>query len=332
MYQKNRTRKNGVIWTTYIYRGTDGIDIQLGKDLDKARLKWAELEAKDKPADLTVMRSIFDRYARDIIPKKAPRTQADNAKELKQLRVAFDSAPIDAITPAMIAGYRDSRTAKTRANRELALFSHVFNTAREWGLTRMENPCRGVKKNKETPRDFYASEDVWDAVYACASEKLSETMDLAYLTGQRPADVHGMGRTNIDGAYLMLQQGKTSKKLRILLEVDGVRNTLGLLVDRLLAKEGSGFFITSARDTKVSARTLHLWWDTARQKAISKAIKDSRPDLAEKIAKFQFRDIRPKAASEIIDIGDASRLLGHSKEGITERVYRRVGAIATPTK
>ena len=43
---------------------------------------------------------------------------------------------------------------------------------------------------------------------------------------------------------------------------------------------------------------------------------------------FQFRDIRPKAASEIADISEASALLGHSKEGITERVYRRIGAVA----
>ncbi len=332
MYQKNRTRKNGAVWTTYVYRGTDGVDIQLGKDLDKARLKWAELEAKDKPADLTTMRSIFDRYARDVIPKKAPRTQRDNINELKQLRSAFDPAPIDAITPAMIAAYRDRRSAKTRANRELALFSHVFNTAREWGLTRLENPCKGVSKNKEIPRDYYANDEVWNAVYDCASPKLSEAMDLAYLTGQRPADVHAMGRINISGMYLTVRQGKTNKLLRILLEVDGVRNALGILVDQLMAKTSSGHFITSARGTKVSSRTLHLWWDTARQKACKKAIEEGRPDLAEHIAKFQFRDIRPKAASEIIDIGDASRLLGHSKEGITERVYRRVGAIASPTK
>ncbi|MFJ4344352.1 hypothetical protein [Pseudomonas sp. NPDC089401] len=40
------------------------------------------------------------------------------------------------------------------------------------------------------------------------------------------------------------------------------------------------------------------------------------------------RDIR----SEINDLSDASVLLGHSKEGITERVYRRVGAFAKPSK
>ncbi len=42
--------------------------------------------------------------------------------------------------------------------------------------------------------------------------------------------------------------------------------------------------------------------------------------------------IRPKAASEIKDIEDASLLLGHTKGDITERVYRRVGAIAKPSK
>lgn len=54
--------------------------------------------------------------------------------------------------------------------------------------------------------------------------------------------------------------------------------------------------------------------------------------LAEKIGDFQFRDIRPKAASEILDFGDASLLLGHTKGDITERVYRRIGAIAKPSK
>lgn len=53
---------------------------------------------------------------------------------------------------------------------------------------------------------------------------------------------------------------------------------------------------------------------------------------ATRIAQFQFRDIRPKAASEIKDIKGASLLLGHTKSGITERAYRRVGALAKPTK
>jgi hypothetical protein len=143
------------------------------------------------------------------------------------------------VTPALIAQYRDARSAPVRANREISLFSHVYNMAREWGLTTKEKPCQGVRKNKETPRDFYANDAVWKAVYAKAVEELKVAMDLAYLPGQL---------------------------------------------------------------------------------------------LASRISQFQFRDIRPKAASEIDDVDHASLLLGHTKGDITERVYRRVGAIAKPTK
>jgi len=53
--------------------------------------------------------------------------------------------------------------------------------------------------------------------------------------------------------------------------------------------------------------------------------------LAECIAKFEFRDIRPKAASDIESIEQASKRPGHSKEQITRTVYRRIGERAKPT-
>ena len=143
MVRRKRPRKNGTVWIGFYYRDATGKEIALGGDLDIARIKWAELEAKEKPADLTMMKGIFDRYIRDILPKKAPRTQKDNLAELKQLRPMFDDAPIDSITPAAIAGYRDKRTAKVRANRELATLSHVFNMAREWGAHNPREPMPG---------------------------------------------------------------------------------------------------------------------------------------------------------------------------------------------
>ena len=51
---------------------------------------------------------------------------------------------------------------------------------------------------------------------------------------------------------------------------------------------------------------LRLRWDKAREKAQQNALDQGDPMLAVKIGGFQFRDIRPKAASEIIDIGDAA--------------------------
>ena len=54
--------------------------------------------------------------------------------------------------------------------------------------------------------------------------------------------------------------------------------------------------------------------------------------MAERILRFQFRDARPKAASEIQDLAAASALLGHSDKQITKTVYRRVGERVKPTR
>ncbi|WP_230375940.1 site-specific integrase [Pseudomonas fulva] len=72
--------------------------------------------------------------------------------------------------------------------------------------------------------------------------------------------------------------------------------------------------------------------EASNNSAFVELIADGNTDLANKVRQFQFRDIRPKAASEIDDITHAGRLLGHSKEEMTKRVYRRVGEVVSPTK
>lgn len=76
---------------------------------------------------------------------------------------------------------------------------------------------------------------------------------------------------------------------------------------------------------------LRNWWDEAREKAAAKAGAEGDSSLAVLIRQFQFKDIRPKAASEI-ELTHASRLLGHSTEEMTKKVYHRVGEIVRPTK
>jgi hypothetical protein len=96
------------------------------------------------------MKAIFDGHDRKIIPKKASRTQVDNHAELEQLRPVFAETLIDSIMPTMIVGYRDARTAEVRANREIALLSHIFNMTRRWA--HRETPlARGSGRTKETP-------------------------------------------------------------------------------------------------------------------------------------------------------------------------------------
>jgi len=70
----------------------------------------------------------------------------------------------------------------------------------------------------------------------------------------------------------------------------------------------------------------------ARRLAAESALEVDDHVLAAAIKPFQFRDIRPKAASEIEDLGRVSRLPGHTDKRITETVYRRVGEVVSPTK
>lgn len=340
MIRVRRTLKSGEVWEAFYFNGrsADGrrVKIPLGSDLNEAKRKWAELECREAPPETGLMRFIFDRYERDIIPTKAARTQKDNREQLSMLRRVFDTAPIDAITPQFIAQYRDKRSAAApvRANREIALLSHVWNMAREWGYTAKENPCRGVRKNKEKPRDFYADDEVWSAVYAKACEELQDAMDLNYLTGQRPADVLKMRLTDIKDGAIEVQQNKTRKKLRILLDDGGRRTELGRLIDRIKARErkvSSVFMVATPSGTALTKHTLRVRFDAARLAAAKAAEAEEQADLAAKVRAFQFRDIRPKAASET-DLMHASKLLGHTEHEITEKVYRRVGEVVKPIK
>lgn len=343
MLRRKKTLVSGRTWVSYYYNGRDDegrrVEKPLGSDLNEAKRKWAELDCKPVPRDTGLMSHIFDRYQREIVPLKAPATQRDYVANLKRLNSVFGTAPADAVTPQHVAQYRDRRGAKVRANREIALLSHVFNMAREWGYTSKENPVRGIRKNKESPRDFYVDEAVWTAVYTYAPVELQDAMDLNYLSGQRPADVLKMSVTDIREGALEVRQGKTKKRLRITLDMpDGTRTELGLLLDRIRArprKVSSLFLVATPAGVPLNRWTLRVRFDAARKAAAEEAEKDGTPEgraLAARIRSFQFRDIRPRAASDIGDLAAASKLLGHTEQQITRKVYIRVGETVKPTK
>jgi integrase len=79
-------------------------------------------------------------------------------------------------------------------------------------------------------------------------------------------------------------------------------------------------------------KALRLRFDDARKWAALEALNNEDQELRAGVRGFQIRHIRPKAASEIADLGNASKLLGHTDKRITQTVYRRVGEVVAPTK
>jgi integrase len=177
---------------------------------------------------------------------------------------------------------------------------------------------------------------VWNEVYDAAVQELKDAMDLAYLTGQRPADVLKVATTDLNAGFLTVKQGKTAKKLRLRLEDDSVLSALSAFINDLQARRAhngikTSTLITNKSGLRMSQQKLRNRWDEAREKAAIKAGADGDSALAVLIRQFQFKDIRPKAANEI-ELTHASRLLGHTTEEMTKKVYRRVGEIVKPTK
>lgn len=303
-------RKGGAFY--YVTTSKPRKWIPLGNDLALAKRQWADIECA-QPVTSVTFAEVAKTYAQKCIPLKAPRTRKQNEGELKNLLLVFDAVPLDAIKPAHIRQYLDSRAAKVRANREIALFSHIFNWSRERGYTDAPNPAYGVSRNIERARDVYVEDEAYAAVYARAVPELRDAMDLAYYTGQRVSDVLKWTRSDIRDGALQVQQGKTGKKLRI-----KIAGPLATVIDRLKAPRDG---VTSLSLVQVGGKGLTYKMLNDRFNAACIAAKQS----------YQFRDLRAKAATDSDGLEAARKLLGHQSVTMTEDYTRqRKGEIVAP--
>ena len=290
----------------------------LGNNRPRALLEWARIEGTEPDPAVRTFDVVSQRYEREVMPTKAPRTQRDNLIELDKLRGVFGRMLIDAIKPHHVRGYLDARgqTAKARANREKALLSHLFNKAREWGYTDATNPCQGVKGFTETGRDRYVTDEEFKAVRDQADPTVRDAMDLALLTGQRPADVLKIMRADIRDGALFVAQNKTGAKRAI--EIVG---ELAEVVERIKTRprvRQSAYLIQDDDGKPLSLLALRGRFDKAR--------------IAAGVS-FQFRDIRAKTASDTGDLAHSQRLLGHKNREMTEHYVReRIGQRVRPLR
>lgn len=329
-------------------------EIPLGSDFPEAVRKWADLERESKkPKEDNNFRALATRYLAEVLPTKAERTQADNLKELAKLREFFGDCPdVSTIEPKHVREFMDWRTdngtgAKVRATREKALLSHMLNKAREWGMSSTANPCAGIR-GYSAGRVVYVEDETLEAVYSHACSTLRDALDLAYLTGQRPADVRKMDESAIQGGAIAVRQNKTGAALRIRIEGE-----LAEVLDRIAArKRATGSetlaLVVNEEGEDVKADALRYRFDRARDKAAKKLAEEAakeedgrkRAELERKAAAirgFQFRDLRAKAATDkaeaVGDIRQAQKQLGHASPAMTEKYVRaRRGEIVAPTR
>ncbi len=303
----------------------------LGLDYGLAIKRWAEIEREAAPpaAAVPTFRWVGDRYMAEVVPTKAPRTQEDNRREFAKLLEFFDDppGPFEAIEPVNVRQYLTWRTGSgtgfVRANREKALFSHIWNFARDKGYTAKPNPCQGIKGFTEEGRDVYIEDVEYQRVWDVADVCLRDAMDLAYLTGQRPADTLRMNEMDLRDGVLHVRQGKTGAKLRI-----AVAGELAEVIERIRARK-RGYRVHNTRlvvnesGRPIGTNAMSRRWVKACEAAGVEGI--------------QFRDLRAKAGTDKAesagDIRQAQKQLGHASVVMTEAYVRgRRGEKVSPTR
>ena len=165
---------------------------------------------------IRTMNDLFGRYEIEVIPLKAPRTQSDNTREIKLLRAVLGEITPRQFLPRHGYAYYNERkkTSLQRAVNEMALLSHVFTKAVEWGVVD-GNPCREIRKQRPKPRQRYVTEQEYEAAHKIMPPMVQCAMDLAVLTSLRPSDLLGLERSNLTDEGIQIDTRKTGKRLII---------------------------------------------------------------------------------------------------------------------
>lgn len=347
IHRKDLPKRLNVIAGIYYYRPKDGKPINLGKDQNEALRRYRELVPTDRK--LTTMADVFDRYQIEVIPTKAPRTQLDNAKEIGNLRRSFGLFLPEEVTAQDIYKYMDARGAPVRANREVALLSHIFKKAIRWGVVR-RNPCvKGeVERNPEVPRDRYVSDRELEFFKQHASPMIRAYCDFKYLTGMRKGDILTLQKSAIqeDGIRYVQRKvrrrnpktGERKGRERLIVWTTELRE----VVDRILAlRRGRGRRMRNPQNKcgwgprRPAPETIYVfatldgtpYYDDERARAdgfdaiwkrYMKKAKEKAAAEGWTFEHFTEHDIRAKTGTDAEEAGQA----GHKLLGNSEKQFR----------
>jgi integrase len=279
--------------------------------------------AKLKTTDVRqgLMSEFFERYEKEIIPTKAPRTQIDNLSEIKNLKQAFGKMRPEHIKPKHVYAYMDARgaKAKTRANREKSLLSSIFSYLIRWGVVE-DNPCKNVKGFQEKARNRYVEDWEYEAVLSLASPVLRAAMEIAATTGMRQGDILKLKYTDLTENGVPVTQNKTGKK-QIFEWTPALKEAIQSAKQHPRHADSLIYIIANERGQQYTSEGFKCNWQRLMNKALETGVINER---------FTFHDLRAKAGSDAED--NAQKLLGHASATTTKRVYERKPSMVKPIR
>jgi integrase len=303
-------------------------EFRLGTTLPEAYTVWAA-----RIAPVTKGRAIgelLDAYALRVVPKKAPKTQTENLRNITRLRAVFADTEITALTPQDVYQYVDNRGGKVIGHREIEVLSHACTKAVEWGWIARHPFIGQVRLEGEPARTRYIED--WEIVEALSlKSKRKRGSVLAIQASIRLKLLTGMARSDL----LRLRPGRDFKEEGILIERHKTSKSTGkrtlyqwtpdlrAAVDQALAvrpvdiapwlfcnRRGEGHF-----NEKTGTAN---GWDTMWGNFMKRVLRETKVT-----ERFTEHDLRAKCASDAESLEHARALLSHADAKTTQRVYRR---------
>lgn len=188
----------------------------------------------DSARDMPTLRAFAQRYLHDHAePFKKPRSvEEDRGLFERHLLPVFGDLRLDRIDAGAVTRFAQARKATpVTANRALALLSHVYTKAAEWGLVpHATNPARGVPRFREQHRTRFLSADELARLGAALRELEDEGRESAehavspfalaairmlMFTGMRPGEALALRWEDVDMTVgvLTLPDSKTGAKV-----------------------------------------------------------------------------------------------------------------------
>lgn len=271
---------------------------------------------------------LLERYEREEIPlKRSEETRREYKRIVGKLEQWCGSRPYAAneveassgryFRRMDVAQYLRTAEAKVQANRTVAVLSDVFRAAAEWGLTEY-NPCRDVRRNRETPRDRDPQVHEVNALVKSASPMGQLILRFMDITGARQKDVRELTIDDLEVEGVRVWQSKTGSKQLFewtpeLMEIicTSVRGKHGFLSPKTPGSRT--VFVSPATGRMYTKWGIQSLFRRARAKA-SKAVSST--------STIRMHDIRAKAINDAKELGhDPRAFAGHTDQRTTDRHY-----------
>ena len=315
---------------------------RLGKTLPESYKNWAErLETYDRAKTIN---QLLDRYALEVTPKKSASSRRREMQNLEQLRPVFGNMPISAIKPLHIYKYADKRSRKieqkhngkikviggsSAARHEIALLSHVYTKAVEWGYV-ARHPFKGeVRLEGPKARTRYVED--WEIVEALAlpamRKKGSVQAVQAYiriklLTGLRGVDLLNLKESQFkaDGVHVIPSKTEhSSGKAVIYTWTDELRAAIAAAKTVRPVHISPYLFCNKRGECYWDEEKGHApGWESMWKRFFIRVLEETRVT-----ERFTEHDLRAKCASDAGSLEHARQLLAHTDAKTTNRIYRR---------